>query len=339
MAPPPLLPSSFGRSLGQCFAFVLSLVLIWGPPCRGQDRVTRFIQPGQPQEVIIGPKEELRWVCATSSRAIVRFFAEPADPASNATFQLRGAQGSAGNPVWARSGGTEPGAEAVLSAETDDAVPVRVWAETEPEFDPSEPNDRFEEAAALAPEGNRFFLYPKADQDWFSFRVTVAAEYRMIVVVPRGGSVFHEGLELGICDAAAHPLVQRLGQVDSQGTWRTIPFELKPGEYRCWIRARSERYSRFPLTLRFEQLGVQPSQPTIPAPAPKHSPAVPAPPSPAVAPAPLRPPPAGSPAAEPPVPAQKNSMGPMILLAALVGMLFWWGAALMRPRRVFDLTR
>jgi hypothetical protein len=219
---------------------------------------------------------------------------------------------------------------------------VRVWAETEPEFDPSEANDRFEDASALAPEGNRFFLYPKADQDWFSFRVLRPAEYQIVVAVPRGGSVFHEGLELGICDAAAHPLVQRLGQVDSQGTWRTIPFELKPGEYRCWIRARAERYSRFPLTLRFEPAGLA-SSPVV-APSPTSSPAAVAPvlvPTrpPEASPAPQATASAKLPAPEPSDAAPKKTIWPMILLAVLVGMLVWSGAALMRPRRVFDLTR
>jgi hypothetical protein len=302
------------------------LLLIAAPsPVWGQQGTAALLTPGDPQQVPLRSGDESHWICVPPNleRGIVWFFAESADAGATGTLRIRTARGETGSPVWVRTKADGAAPEAFISTGPGSGpLMAKIWAETEPEFDGGEPNDEFKDATRLSGEGNRFFLYPQADQDWFVFHLARSSTYQIAVRVPRGGGVFREGLELGVSDREQRPLIQRIGQLDSQGTWKTVPFELKAGEYRCWVRARGNRFSRFPLMLGMEHADGTAASPIL------------SPPDPAPAPTPERVTPA-----EPPRNGAGSPIAPRIVLGVLVGMILWWGAALLRPRRVFDLTR
>lgn len=312
-------------------AFSVVLVFSWFVSFTGlAQQDVGLLVPGEVHEVRLLKGVDSRWMGITPNfeRGIVWFFAEPLRPDSVAALRIRTTRGVSGSPAWVRSQTNGPAPEALISTDSEGgSVPIKIWAEAEPEFDAHEPNDAFQEAAPLAAGGNRFFLYPQADQDWFSFTIPQASEYRAAVTIARGGSVFRDGLELGISDQGQRPLVQRVGQLDDGGIWQTVPFDLKAGEYRCWVRARGSRFSRFPLVLTLERADGDRSIPAV---------------SPAVA---L----AGSTRASGSIPdplavrsvkgPARSPVGARVLLGLLLGMIVWWGAALLRPRRVFDLTR
>jgi hypothetical protein len=318
----------------RLFGFLLSsaaLVLSWFGSSTGlAQQDAGLLIPGEVHEVQLLKGVDSRWMGITPNfeRGIVWFFAEPLRPDSVATLRIRTSRGVSGSPAWVRSKSDGPAPEALIATDSvGGSVPIKIWAEAEPEFDVHEPNDAFQEAAPLAAGGNRFFLYPQADQDWFSFSIPHAAAYCAAVTIARGGSVFRDGLELGISDQGQRPLVQRMGQLDDGGIWRTVPFDLKAGEYRCWVRARGGRFSRFPLSLTLERADGNRSIPAVSPPvalvgSTRASGSLPDSSVVRDVKGPARPP-----------------AGARVLLGLLLGMIVWWGAALLRPRRVFDLTR
>jgi hypothetical protein len=222
-------------------------------------------------------------------------------------------------------------------------VTARIWSEMEPDFDRAEPNDQFVEAKALPPGGEtRLYLFPRGDQDWFRLEVpTSGLEQRIELALSREGrQVFPEGLELGVTDTKGRPVVQRLGTPDDEGNWKPVPFQLDPGNYRFWIRARGDRSWRSALTLRVHSTPIATVVAKEPAPLPT-SPAVPELPK-AIPPPPKNVPP---PALEPVLghtaerPRERGST--WLWALAVLGLLFafWLGPLFLRPRRVFDLTR
>jgi len=334
--------SRFLATLGAC-AFTLA------DGAHAEGEPVTFLEPGTPRLTILRSEELTRWGCRTITPSIVWFFASTSTGEASLTFDHPERKPS--NPLWLRTGsGFTEAISGLTITSRDSAVRSRVWIEAEAEFDPSEPNDHFAEAKPLEASGEaKFFLYPKWDQDWFS--ITVGPEEKetaLELFAPKDGSQpFRDGIELGVCDGQERPLVQRVGTPAPNGLWKPIPFELAPGEYRCWIRARGDRASRAALRIK----RVLPSAPpTPPVATSKTMPIVSAAAGPAKQSAPPsslsrgstrdRPPlPPLVGAAEKPAPPRGGFAGWWILLSLAVLFALWLGPVLLRPRRVFDLTR
>jgi len=324
--------------LGRCLVGLAAAFLAPPLPSVNGEEALAVLEPSIPQLISINEGQDPLWICRTEVPSIVWFFASTTDPKASILF--RSATGKPGNPVWVRSRGNGSVAAVRLTASAGGrTVNARIWAETEADVDPAEPNDAFNQARRLAGSGEAsFYLYPKEDQDWFILSVDSKDERHFEVVLPQQGpSAFRDGLELGICDSAEHPVVQRVGSGQEAGSWLTIPFQLEPGEYRVWVRARGSRSSRAPLTLRLvtgpaavpvAAVAAPVVVPAIPTSAPREEPTlveVPAPsPSPVVS--------------EGEAPRQFNPI-PWLLLSSGVLILIWVVGGLIRPRRVFDLTR
>jgi hypothetical protein len=304
-----------------------------------------FLEPGAQRLTILRSEELSKWGCRTITPSIVWFFASTSTGEASLTFDHPERKPS--NPLWLRTGtGFTEAIAGLTITSRDAAVRSRVWIEAEAEFDPSEPNDHFAEAKPLDASGEaKFYLYPKWDQDWFS--ITVGPEENQTaleVYAPKDGSQpFRDGIELGVCDHRERPLVQRVGTPAPNGLWKPIPFELAPGEYRCWVRARGDRASRSALRLKRVLTQAPPPPPVaLPKPLPIVGSASPAPKQATAAASLPRLTTGETPlvaATEKPAPPRGGFAGWWILLSLAVLFGLWWGPALLRPRRVFDLTR
>jgi hypothetical protein len=333
----------------SCFLLALvACAFTLAEEARAEGEAVTFLEPGTPRLTILRSEEPSKWGCRTITPSIVWFFASTSTSEASLTFDHQERKPS--NPLWLRTGSGYAEAVAGLTITSrDSAVRSRVWIEAEAEFDPSEPNDHFAEAKPLDASGEaKFFLYPKLDQDWFS--ITVGPEEKetaLELFAPKDGSQpFRDGIELGVCDGRERPLVQRVGTPAPNGLWKPIPFELAPGDYRCWVRARGDRASRAALRIKRVLPSAPPTPPVALQPVSivnaAAGPAKQFPPGASLSRGSTNDPPPLPPlvaTAEKPAPPRGGFAGWWILLSLAVLFALWLGPVLLRPRRVFDLTR
>jgi hypothetical protein len=140
----------------------------------GESRQIRLMHPGE-QDRIAVEAEKL---------SIIRFTASGPD---GAHLLFRDADKREANPHWlrARPGRTEVALRERWSKPVMSGIEVTV--EVIPEIDPTEPNDRPEDATTITSgDAIPFCLYPAGDIDWFSVNSSIAPGFRIQVRSPTG---------------------------------------------------------------------------------------------------------------------------------------------------------